>query len=85
MTVLDSTAKSQQELLDAELQMQNTVETKRLNLPGIEKLHTKPTDEIAAVLTNVLKSHAGVTEVRWVLGECIELKYNTNPQGQLRG
>lgn len=50
----------------------------RLFLPGIEKLHEKSTQEIADVLANVLRSRANIRELRYVVGEYIEVK--TAPQ-----
>ena len=45
----------------------------RLKLPGIANLHTKPSEDIALVLTNVFRSQPNIKELRWVVGEYIEL------------
>jgi hypothetical protein len=47
--------------------------SEKIKIPGIENLHEKPTDEIAEVLATVLRSRSNVQEVRYVLGEYIEL------------
>ena len=45
----------------------------RKRLPGLKTLHNRPIAEIAAAITNVLKSERNVVEFRYVLGEYIEL------------
>lgn len=47
--------------------------TTKIAVPGIRSLHTRPTEEIAEVLSNVLRSKSNVVEIRYVLGEYIEL------------
>ena len=47
--------------------------TTRIAVPGIQSLHTKPTEQIAEVLSNVLRSHSNVVEIKYVLGKYIEL------------
>tara|TARA_B100001765_G_C19295806_1_gene246477 strand:- start:243 stop:470 length:228 start_codon:yes stop_codon:yes gene_type:complete len=47
--------------------------TKKIVVPGIQSLHMKSTEEIAEVLSNVLRSQSNVVEIRYVLGEYIEL------------
>ena len=49
---------------------QNTV---KISVPGIQSLHTKSTEEIAEVLSNVIKSQSNVVEIKYVLGKYIEL------------
>jgi hypothetical protein len=49
------------------------VTTDRLRLPGIEGLHLRPVDEIAETLAVALKARPNVREVRYVIGEYIEL------------
>lgn len=46
---------------------------RKVAVPGIQTLHQKSADEIAEVLTNVLRSQPDITEIRWVVGEFIEL------------
>lgn len=48
-------------------------EVVQLALPGIESLHQKPTTDVAAALANVLKSRPGIVELRWKIGNVIEL------------
>jgi hypothetical protein len=50
-----------------------TFNTERLYLPGIETLHFKATDEVAAVLANVIKSHANVTVLTYHVGKFVEI------------
>lgn len=45
----------------------------QLRLPGIATLHMKPAEDIALALTNVFRSQPNIKEVRWVVGEYIEL------------
>lgn len=45
----------------------------RHRLPGIETLHTLPAEDIAIALTNVFRSQPKITEMRWVIGEYLEL------------
>lgn len=85
MSLPGSNAKTQQEQLDNELATQRKVVTERLQLPGIETLHEKSKDEIASVLTNLLKSKAGMISLKFVIGEAIEIEYDANPYDQLRG
>jgi hypothetical protein len=47
----------------------------KIKLPGIETLHTKSMEDIAEVLTNVIKSKTNIKEMRWVLGSYIELTW----------
>ena len=47
--------------------------TRKVLLPGIEQLHTKPVNEIAEVLANVLRMERGVTKFTWEVGKHIEL------------
>ena len=50
--------------------------TDRLRWPGIRELHTKPRDEIADTLANVVKSRANITRVNWEIGkDYIEISY----------
>lgn len=50
----------------------NTI-TERVYIPGIETLHHKSTDEIAATLANVIKSRSTVRAITYVLGSHIEI------------
>jgi hypothetical protein len=50
-----------------------TSTTERIVLPGIETLHLKPADEVAQALTNVLKSRAHITSIRYQVGAYIEI------------
>jgi hypothetical protein len=47
--------------------------TIKVAVPGIQNLHTKSTEEIAEVLSNVMRSRSNVTAIKYVLGKYIEL------------
>lgn len=49
--------------------------TEKVRVPGVETLHQRPADEIAEILANVLRSRPSVTEVRYVVGDCIEVTF----------
>lgn len=53
--------------------------TTRLAMPGIKTLHTRPLPEIAASLAAALKSQSDVKELRFVVGEFIEITVK-NPE-----
>lgn len=50
------------------------VVTDILKIPGIEDLHNKSFEEMAEVLANIIKSRRGMVELKWVIGERIEVK-----------
>ena len=53
-----------------------TVVTERLQMPGVEILHGRPREEVAEIFANViLKSKKDIVEIRWVLGQFIEISY----------
>lgn len=45
----------------------------RLPMPGIKTLHHRPIPEIAASLAAVLKSQSDIKEMKYVVGEYIEI------------
>ena len=45
----------------------------RMQMPGIKTLHTRPLPEIAASLAAAMRSVPDVQEVRYVVGEYIEI------------
>ena len=47
--------------------------TVKIAVPGIQSLHMKSTEEIAEVLSNVMRSQSNVVEIKYVLGKYIEL------------
>jgi len=47
--------------------------TVKVAVPGIQSLHTRSTEEIAEVLSNVMRSQSNVVEIKYVLGKYIEL------------
>lgn len=63
------TPKVQSDLVPSE----EKVYTENVRLPGIEKLHEKPVDEIAAVLANFVKSRPSMVSMKFVIGSHIEV------------
>ncbi len=49
------------------------LKTETLRLPGLDVLHTKTKDEIAEIITNVLKSRANLVGIKWMFGNSMEL------------
>jgi hypothetical protein len=50
--------------------------TDRLKWPGLSELATKPKEEIADTLVNILKSRANITRINWEIGQYyIEISY----------
>ena len=66
-------AKTQQDLVTEDLMSQPRVSKEKIRLPGIETLHLKSKEEIAEVLTMVLKSRTNIVGLNWVLGSHIEV------------
>lgn len=85
MPLPGSKATNQTQVVEQHLASQEREVTDILKIPGIEKLHLKSVDEIAAVLANVLKSRPGVKSFKFVVGSHIEIVCDSNPLGQLRG
>ena len=67
--------RSQADIVKEALTQERRVFIEDLRLPDIENLHTKPRDEIAVVLTNVLKSRSNITKMVWTIGKSLELTY----------
>ena len=65
--------KTQGDIVRDDQGFQSKIGVRKIVLPGIEQLHTKPIAEIAECLTTVLKMEQGVTQLTWKIGECIEL------------
>lgn len=66
-------AKTQEDLVRMRTALEPTEKTHQVRIPGIEQLHTKPVEEIAEVIAMVLKSQPNIVEVRYKVGNCIEL------------
>lgn len=66
-------ARTQSDLVVEDQGYKPEEETRRIRLPGLESLHTKSTKEIAEVLAIAIKSEPNVIEIRYRLGEFIEL------------
>jgi len=53
-------------------------EVRRVLIPGIEQLHTRPLNEIAEALANVLRSERGIKQITYVIGKHIELTVDSS-------
>ena len=53
--------------------IQPEVVSVKVTTPGLDQLHLRNFDEIAETLTNVLRSQANIQELRWKIGQGIEL------------
>lgn len=84
MSLPGITPRTQSEVVEEALNNSQKVHVETLKLPGITTLHTKPTDEVAAVLANLLKSRTGIISLKFVVGSHVELTYNDNPFNQVR-
>lgn len=67
------TSKTQEDLVVNSVPYSPEQTTVKVAVPGIQLLHTKSTEEIAEVLSNVIRSRSNVVEIKYVLGEYIEL------------
>ena len=67
------TNKTQEDIVISNVTYSPEQTTVKVAVPGIQSLHTKSTEEIAEVLSNVIRSRSNVVEVKYVLGEYIEL------------
>jgi hypothetical protein len=47
--------------------------TDKIIIPGIDILHTRPTDEMIEILVNVMKSRSNIIEFKYVIGKYIEI------------
>jgi len=65
--------KTQQDIIANDIAYTPEQTTIRVVVPGIQSLHTKSSEEIADVLSNVLRSRSNVIEIKYVLGKHIEL------------
>lgn len=72
-------AQTQEDLVRESMGYQPKETTRKVMIPGIQALHTKPTVEIAETLALVLRSEPNIVELRYRVGEFIELV--TRPQG----
>lgn len=66
-------AKDQSELVKQAMGVQPEEERIKVNVPNVKGLHTLPTSEIAEVLTMVLKSQANIVELKYRVGDSIEV------------
>jgi hypothetical protein len=70
-------AKTQGELVAQDQGVKPEEERFKVNIPGLKDLHTNPTADIAEVLTTVLKSQSNIVELKYRVGEYIELAVKT--------
>lgn len=49
------------------------IKTESIRLPGLETLHTKSLQEVAEIITNVLKSRSNLVGIKWMFGSSMEL------------
>lgn len=52
---------------------QHEVRTEYIRLPGLDVLHKKTKEEVAEIITNVLKSQANIVGMKWMFGTSMEL------------
>lgn len=71
--------KTQNDILQNELAETPSQITERLNLPGIDKLHQQPFEDIGLVLANVLKSRGNIVSFKYVVGSHVEITYSVTP------
>lgn len=45
----------------------------RVQVPGIESLHTRTAPELAATLAMIVKAHSNIVELKYVIGQYIEV------------
>lgn len=69
--------KTQADLVTEDKGFQEKRITRKVVIPGLNILHTKPIEDIAEVLALVIKSQNNIVEIRYVLGEYIELTYDS--------
>jgi len=72
--------KTQEDIVSASLEPTPEQTTVKVAVPGIQSLHTRPVQEIAEVLSNVMRSEPNVIEVKYVLGKYIELTTIDHPE-----
>jgi hypothetical protein len=71
------TIRNQDDLVKQFLATEPKVITEKLKMPGIETLHQKRVEEIAETLAIVLKSKAKILEMKYRVGEYLEVTYET--------
>ena len=67
------TKKTQEDIVINERPYSPEQTTTKVVVPGIQSLHTRSTEEIADVLSNIIRSRSNVIEIRYVLGQYVEL------------
>lgn len=65
--------KTQGDIVKQDMGVQPEEIRTKVNVPDVKKLHTLPSADIAEVLTMVLKSQANIVEVKYRVGEFIEV------------
>lgn len=69
--------KTQADVVADDKGFKEKLEKRKVVVPGLNILHTKPVEDIAEVLALVMKSQNNIVELKYVLGEYIELTYET--------
>lgn len=69
--------KTQADIVADDKGFKEKLETRKVMIPGLNILHTKPVEDIAEVLALVIKSQNNIVELRYKIGDCIELVYET--------
>ena len=64
---------NQADYVTEEMGFKPEVVQEKIVFPGIKQLHEKPTAEIAEALAMALKSRSGIIELRYKVGEYIEV------------
>ena len=70
---MSSVMKSQSDLVAADQGYEPKEVVHKVSVPGLKSLHNKSISEIAEVLASVIKSKNNVVELRYRVGEFIEL------------
>ena len=71
--MMSITKKNQEDHVKEEEMCVPEMITERLRLPNIKELHLQTTEDIAATLAMVIKARSNIVELRYKLGEYIEL------------
>lgn len=65
--------KTQDDIVRQDQGYQPSEVVRKVRIPGIEILHTKPVNEIAETLANVLRSERSIKKLTYTVGKDIEL------------
>ena len=68
-------AKNQDDIVKESLGFKEKELTRKVMLPGLQELHTKPIADIAEALSLVLRSEGDIVELKYRVGQFIEVTY----------